>query len=264
MQIIDQGNGPPLVFVPALQGRWEYMRPAVEALSTSFRVVTFALCGERCSGMAFDPRLGVDNYSTQIEAVLDRLGIQRAIVCGVSFGALVAMRFAAARPDRVRALVVASAPGPGWHLRRRHEIYTRLPWIFGPVFLVETPFRLRDEMKATFVSRAARARFSIGMLWTLLRAPLSVSRMARRARMIPSFDVVRDCERIAAPTLVISGEPTLDHVVRAHGSSQYARLIAGATAAVLPRTGHLGSITRPDAFAALVRQFVDGIRDAAA
>ena len=48
------------------------------------------------------------------------------------------------------------------------------------------------------------------------------------------------------------------------GSADYARLIPGARGVVLERTGHHGTITRPDAFARLVRDFIDGHRHAAA
>ena len=264
MHIVERGSGAPLVFIPTLHGRWEYVRAAVDALAASFRVITFPLCGEPSSKMPFDPQLGIDNYTVQVETALDRAGIRRATICGVSFGGLVALRFAATHAGRVASLVVASAPGPGWHMRRRHEMYARAPWMFAPVFFAETPFRVRAELNAAFDDRGARWRFSRTMLWTLLRTPASASRMAHRARLITSFDVLADCTRIVAPTLVISGELGLDHVVRADGSQEYATLIAGAQAATLERTGHFGSITRPDAFAALVRRFVDGTRDAAA
>ncbi|PYR01316.1 MAG: alpha/beta hydrolase, partial [Acidobacteria bacterium] len=36
MQIIEYGGGDPLVLIPGIQGRWEYMRPAIEALAASF------------------------------------------------------------------------------------------------------------------------------------------------------------------------------------------------------------------------------------
>ena len=88
--------------------------------------------------------------------------------------------------------------------------------------------------------------------------------MAARARLISTVDVGPDCERIAAPTLVVTGERDLDHVVPVEGSSEYLRLIPHARAVVLERTGHLGSITRPDAFASLVREFIEGQRNAAA
>jgi pimeloyl-ACP methyl ester carboxylesterase len=48
------------------------------------------------------------------------------------------------------------------------------------------------------------------------------------------------------------------------GSSEYVRLIAGAQAAVLPDTGHIGCNTRPQQFAALIRRFVDDQHHAAA
>ena len=55
MTVIDRGHGTPLVLVPGIQGRWEYMRPAVDALAERFRVVTFDLCGDR-DGAGLDGR----------------------------------------------------------------------------------------------------------------------------------------------------------------------------------------------------------------
>jgi len=74
----------PLVLVPGVQGRWEYMRRTVDALSAHFRVVTFSLRGN-----------SIDEYADQIAGALDERQIDRAIVCGVSFGGRVALRFAA-------------------------------------------------------------------------------------------------------------------------------------------------------------------------
>src|SRR5207244_1367518 len=79
---------------------------------------------------------------------------------------------------------------------------------------------------------------------------------AARARLLSALDLGADCARISAPTLVVTGERALDHVVPADGSSQYARLITDARAVMLERTGHLGTITRPDAFAEIVHEFV--------
>ena len=243
----------PLVLIPGIQGRCEYMRPAADALSAYFRVLTFSLRGET-----------LDDYAAQVAQTLDEQHLERAIVCGVSFGGVVALRFAAFLPQRTQALVLASTPGPGWQLRPRHDIYARFPWIFGPLFLAETPWRLRGEMAVAFPDRRARRRFRRQALRTLVSAPVSFSQMAARARLIERFDVPAACATVSAPTLIVTGEPHLDHVVPVGGSSEYARLIAGARSAVLERTGHLGSVTRPDAFARLVRDFVERTCDAAA
>jgi 3-oxoadipate enol-lactonase len=245
MQIVDRGSGPPLVLIPGLQGRWEYLRPAVDALSSCFRVLTFSLDAD-----------DLDGYAEQVGSALTEKGIERSAICGVSFGGLIAVRFAAQHPARCSALVLASTPQPALRLRRRHQMYLRAPWIFGPVFLAESPLRLRPEICAAIPEPRARRRFAMLGLRTLFSSPVSLSRMAARARLIASMDAGPDCERITAPTLIITGERGLDHVVPVEGSSEYARRIRNARAVVLERTGHLGTITRPEAFTDVVREFL--------
>src|SRR5262249_18162970 len=254
---VDVGSGPPLVLIPGVQGRWEYVRPAVDALARSFRVLTFSLCGERGVNRPFNPALGFDNYARQVEDVLDRSGIERAVICGISFGGLAAIRFAATRAARTTALVLASTPGPGWHLRLRHRTYARVPWLFLPLFLAETPLRLRVELASTFPRRPDRWRFAQSQLRILARAPLSAKRMAIRATLIGGVSLPDECQKITSPTLVVTGERALDRVVPVDGTIAYLRLRQGAAHQVLPRPGHLGPIPRPAAFGSLVRAFVD-------
>ena len=229
------------------------MRPAVDALSASFRVITFSLQGADLDGLV-----------QQATAALDRAQIERATICGVSFGGLVALRFAAHQPSRCTALVLASTPRPALQLRRRHQFYLKAPWIFGPVFLAESPLRLRPEIRAAIPDARARLAFSLAAAKTLMSAPISLSTMAARARVIATTNLEADCALVAAPALILTGERHLDHVVPVEGSAVYQRLIPHARSAVLAQTGHLGSITRPHEFAAAVRDFVEGHRDAAA
>jgi pimeloyl-ACP methyl ester carboxylesterase len=256
MQIIDRGSGPPLVLIPGLQGRWEYLRPAVDALSAFFRVLTFSLDDIIHAKTGAVEGRGLDPYADAVAALIAAARVERATICGVSFGGLIAVRFAARYPAHCDALILASTPRPRLRLRPRHEMYLRAPWIFGPIFLAETPFRLNPEICAAIPDAKARRRFSLRSLRTAIGAPVSLSRMAARARMISTEDVTPDCARITAPTLVVTGEGHLDHVVPVEGSSEYLQLIPNSRAAVIERTGHLGSITRPDAFAAILAAFV--------
>ena len=249
--MFEQGNGPALVLLPGIQGRWEYARPTLEALARHFRVLTFSLGGT--------PPAGRDILSTEVSRlarVLDDHGVERAILCGVSYGGLVATRFAATHPERTAALVLASTPGPEWHLRPRHLFYARWPWIFGPLFLLETPFRLRAELNTALPEPIDRRKFMRWQARTILSAPVSLFQMAARARELPIPGIVSDCARIETPTLIITGEQHLDRVVPADGTAAYAGLIRGAKRVVLERTGHQGTITRPADFAALVHAFV--------
>jgi pimeloyl-ACP methyl ester carboxylesterase len=256
MNVVDRGSGPPLVLIPGLQGRWEYMRPAVDALSVSFRVLTFSLDGA--------DGVDLDGYARQVADILTEKRIERATICGVSFGGLIAAQFASRYPSRCDTLVLASTPRPALRLRRRHRVYLTAPRIFGLLFLAETPWRLRREIRAAIPDARERRGFTMNAIRTLFGAPLSLSRMASRARLIANVDLEPECARIAAPTLIVTGEPHLDHVVPVEGSAEYLRLIPNARAVVIPETGHLGSVTRPREFAAIVRAFVEGHRDAAA
>src|SRR5204863_7388504 len=118
MQIVERGSGDPLVFIPGLQGRWEYTRRTIDALAEHFRVITFSLCDEPSARAPFDPVRAFDSYGDQAIAALDASGVQSAAICGLSFGGLVALNVASRHADRVRALVLASSPGPGFRLRR--------------------------------------------------------------------------------------------------------------------------------------------------
>jgi pimeloyl-ACP methyl ester carboxylesterase len=264
MRIIERGTGAPLIVIPGVQGRWEYVEPAIAALADRFRVITFALAGERASGLPFDEARGLDNYVDQISAVMRDRSLERAAICGISFGGLAALRFAAAAPERTSALVLVSTPGPPWHLKRRHEVYTRLPWLFLPLFLAETPLRLRREMRAALPSIRDRAVFGISQAAKLMTAPLSVNRLAQRARLLRSLDVERDCAQVSAPTLVITGDGALDRIVPVSGTERYAQMIDGAQLVAIPQTGHLGCNTRPQEFARIVHEFLSRRQHAAA
>ena len=260
MVIVDRGTGAPIVLIPGIQGRWEYMAPAVEALARSFRVLTFPLAGERGTDAPLDPARGVDPIVDQVGAVLAEKGLQRAVICGISFGGLAAIRFAALHPDRTEALVLASTPGPGWHLKRRHALYLRAPWLFGMLFLAEVPWRLNAELVAAMPDRTMRKRFMRAQSRTLVTARPSFARMAARARIIQTLDLTGDCARITAPTLVVTGERRLDHVVDADGARSTRASSPARGPPSIEQTGHLGSITRPDAFAALVRDFIESVQ----
>ena len=125
MNIVEFGSGPPVVVIPGIQGRWEWMRPGIEALATRCRVITFSLCDEPCSGSRFDERRGLDSYVDQVRDALDRCGLGAATICGISYGGLIAAAFAARYPARTASLVLVSALPPSWSPDRRAQMYLR-------------------------------------------------------------------------------------------------------------------------------------------
>ncbi len=138
-------------------------------------------------------------------------------------------------------------------------MYARWPYVFGPLFVAETPFRLRPEVVSALPSRSDRRAFYWSQLQTFLSAGVSLAQIAHRARLMEELDIAGDCRRVTAPTLVVTGEPALDWVVPVGETAEFARLIHGARHLVLERTGHLGTITQPAVFAAAVARFVNDV-----
>jgi len=263
--MIDLGSGPPVVLIPGIQGRCEWMRPAIDALAARTRVISFSLPGEPGSQALFDARDGFDLFAAQIDAALDRANVKMGTICGVSFGGLIAVRYAASRPERTCALVLVSAPSPTWCPSAQMRSCMRHPWLLSPLFFLGASRRAWQEMSHTFPHWRQRITAVARYGGLVIAAPTSPARMSRRAALAIGLAVKEDCSRITAPTLVVTGESGLDQVVPTATTLEYTRLIRRTRAAELERTGHLGIITRPDRFAALVAGFAiehgDGQRE---
>jgi pimeloyl-ACP methyl ester carboxylesterase len=90
-------------------------------------------------------------------------------------------------------------------------------------------------------------------------APTTPARMARRIAWAKSHTFA-DPHRVTAPVLVVTGEPGLDRVVPVDITRRYLTEFTTAEHVVLERTGHLGLVTRPEAFAGVLEHFVNGVR----
>jgi 3-oxoadipate enol-lactonase len=256
MKIFDRGSGPPLIVVPGVQGRWEWMQPALDALSRACRTISYTLCGDFGSGMPLDRKLGFECYMRQLDAVVERTGVQRFALCGVSYGGWIALRYAARRPERVSALILVSAPSPGWSPSARQRSYISRPWLSTPAFVLGAPFRVWPEIRAALPSWTSRIRFAVGQGLRVLTAPSIPSLMAARVRQEQALDFCGDCGLVRAPTLILSGEEGLDTVVPVAVTQRFQSLIPGARYEMLNGTGHLGLVTQPERFARLVSGFV--------
>lgn len=256
--MIDIGRGTPVVVIPGLQGRWEWMRSGVEALAEHHRAISYSLCDERSSGFGFDPAAGFDNYLRQLDVVLDRAGLGRTTLVGVSYGGLIAEEYAARRPERVSRLVLASALTPDWAPDERARFYLRAPRLLSPLFVATAPGRLGREVWAAFPTLTERTRFAVAQTVRVAGAPMSPVAMARRIQWAQAHEFA-DLRRIAAPTLVLTGEPGLDRVVPVDVTRRLLRQIPGARHVELDHTGHLGIITRPRRFVEVVDEWLENL-----
>jgi pimeloyl-ACP methyl ester carboxylesterase len=254
LKIVDRGGGTPIVVIPGVQGRWEWMKPTIDALAQRCRVITFSLADEPSCGGQFDEVGGFWCYVDQVRDALDAAKVTRAAICGVSYGGLIAATFAARYPERTASLVLVSALPPSWTPNARVNFYLRAPRLLTPLFLVGS-LRLYPEIAAASPGRRMRA--ATRHAWRALTHMFSPSRMARRIRMLESVNFGTELRSINTPTLIITGERSLDRVVSVDATREYARMWPDARVEMLARSGHLGLITRPLEFAGLVVPFAE-------
>jgi pimeloyl-ACP methyl ester carboxylesterase len=252
--IVQRGQGAPIVMVPGLQGRWEWMAGTLDALAAHGRAITYSLCDEPTSGFSWRIERGFENYVDQLHEVIATSGAERPLLVGVSYGGLIAAEYAARHRDGVAGLVIASAPPPTWKPDRRACRYLSAPRLLAPAFWLGAPLRVYPELKAAIPDGWARWRFALVQGLRVVGAPPSSGRMARRIRWLQSAHFVLD-HPIDVPALIVTGEPDLERVVPPALTEEYLAWLPHAKAVTLPRTGHGGTIIKSREFASLVHAF---------
>ena len=106
----DEGQGPPLVCLHAIGHGASDFTGLRRRRAGRNRVIALDWPGH---GSSADDRVpaSAERYAVLLGAVLEALGVERPIILGNSIGGAVAIRYAAAHPDRVRALVLANPGG---------------------------------------------------------------------------------------------------------------------------------------------------------
>jgi len=115
------GEGPDLVMVHGITGNlavWHLH--IVPALSEAFRILTYDLRGH---GYSDTPPSGYspDAMAEDLLGLLDVLEIERPVLAGHSYGADIALYFAAKNPARVQEVIAIEAALPALEQSRRHD-----------------------------------------------------------------------------------------------------------------------------------------------
>ena len=103
-------DGPPIVLLHGLTATRRYVGMGSKALERGgFRVVSYDARGHGRSSAAPSPQAyGYDELARDLRAVLDAVGVERAVLAGASMGAHTLLRFALEAPERVAGVVVVT------------------------------------------------------------------------------------------------------------------------------------------------------------
>ena len=183
----------------------------------------------------------------QVFAVMDTLGLPRAVLVGNSSGGTLALEAALARPERVAGLILIA------------------PWVYAqrptmPLWVAELPqlqrlslFVARKLGDPTLVGysyadpqRVTPERQALATVHTrMARWDLAWGALLDRSLSSP-VDVAERLDRVTQPTLIVTGDQ--DKLVKIEDTSRVAAALPHATLAVLPNCGHAPQEECPQAF----------------
>jgi pimeloyl-ACP methyl ester carboxylesterase len=104
------GGAPPLLFLSGGFGTLQNWNRVIRQLDGRYRTVRFDARARGRSGTSTD--YSVRGAVSDVGRVIDATGLERPILVGWSYGATIAVRFAAQHPDRVGALVLVDGAYP--------------------------------------------------------------------------------------------------------------------------------------------------------
>lgn len=244
----ESGTGGAVVLLHGYPFNRTLWSDQVGVLSKSHRVITPDLRGhgESTVGPASMKRLASD-----VAALLDSLGIERATIGGLSMGGYVTLAFVRQFPERVNGLILADTRAQAdteENKRIRAEqvkallsqgmkpiVDAMLPKLLHPETVSKRPDivkRLRDMMHQTKPEGAAAA----------------LKGMAARE------DQTELLASIKVPTLIVVGKE--DPITPLEDSKKMHERIGGSRLVVIENASHVSNLERPDQFNAALTSFV--------
>lgn len=196
----------------------------------------------------------MDLYAQDMVTLLDHLGIEQAVICGLSMGGYVAFRFFAQYRNRVRALVLcdtrATADSPEAQ-RARAKLAARVrAQGTEPVVQGMLPKLVSITTRHTQPGTVELVRAMMGEAppETIAKALLG---MGARPDSEP---ILRDVD---VPTLIIMGAE--DTIASRGDHEMLARSIRGGRLTIIESAAHLPNLEQAQAFNAALAQFLAGL-----
>lgn len=253
----DRGIGLPVIFLHAFPLNRRMWDGEIQALLAEQRYRLVALdwrgFGEsEISPSSSKPLVStMDLFADDLAGLMDALGIQQAVLCGLSMGGYVAFACARKYPQRLLGLILADtrpdADTSAARPNREQMAQLAESQGSGAIADLQLPRLISDYTRQHHPEVETRVRQLIETA-TPQGIAAALRGMASRA---DSNDLLAS---ITCPTLVIVGAE--DALIPPQIAENYAAQIPAAQCVVIPHAGHLSNLEQPQFFIQTLRQFL--------
>ena len=255
------GDGTPIVFV---HGAWMDHRmwaPQVERLAENYEVVTYDIRGHGQTGGSAEERYTIELFAADLMALVDELGLDRPVICGLSLGGMIAQTYAVRYPSELRALVLADTA-----VSSRLTLSDTLQTILFPKGAMTATVRLLGPKRwvdvAFWLAKLTRGESWFGRdehVQSYVRETMSAFTAEEYNKIFGAIYDFRtvDLGAIQVPTLVLNGEFESGSVFRHAATLE--RLVPDVETDVIPDAGHTSNMENPNRFNDAVLQFLEAL-----
>jgi 3-oxoadipate enol-lactonase len=247
---LGEGPGDPVVLLHAFPVNGRMFEPQMEALSAGRRVVA-----PDYPGFGRSPRTpaqpDVRYYAEGVRRLLDRLGIERVVLGGVSMGGYVTFGCLRLFPEKVSGLILADTrPEPdSEEIRANRKNMARRVAEEGVEVLIELQME-RLLARDTLENDAA----VVEKVRTMILDSTPNGVVAALGAMRDRPDSTSLLAEIDVPTLVIGGEE--DAISSPEVMGAMAEKIPNSRHVTLARAGHLSNLEAPEDFNKALEEFL--------
>ncbi len=246
---VERGNleGRPVVFLHAYADSWFSYARVLPLLSHEYRAI---VPDQRGHGDSDKPEGGytVDDYAGDVDAFMEAVGVERAVLVGDSSGGMIAQRVALDYPHRVSHLVLIGVPttlvGNEVVMEWSEFIHT----LEDPV-----PPEFVEGLLGGIIRHPVPEEFLEKAISESLKVPARVWRDYWEGVVLATDDTAR-LGGIEVPTLILWGEE--DDLLPREEQEWRAAEIPDATLRVYTKTGHLAHWARPEWVARDIESFL--------
>jgi aminoacrylate hydrolase len=247
---VHESKGETVLLSSGLGGTAGYWAPQLAALKTRYRVVTYDQAGTGRNKRDLPADHSIAAMGDEILAVLDATKTDKAHVVGHALGGLAALDLAIRHPDRLRSLTVVNGWAAAHAHTKRFELRLMLlkhegpsAYVRGqPIFLYPADWLAKNAERAAQEEAHGLAHFQ------------GADTLRRRIAALLAFDATPHLASIHVPTLISAARD--DVLVPCSMSEQLAAAIPSATLHMAPWGAHAINVTEPDAFNAMLLEFL--------
>jgi 3-oxoadipate enol-lactonase len=239
-------DAPVIAFTGSLGTDITMWKSQADRLSDRFRTLRYDIRGHGRSEVPPGP-YSIANLGSDLLALLDRLGIERVALCGLSIGGMISMWVASHARERVERLVLCCTSA---------QLGPRESWVERAATVrAQGVEAIADAvLDRWFTPTFAQAHPDViqRMRQTLTDTPREG--YAGCAEAIGDMDLTGDLGSISAPTLVLAGAD--DPATPPEHCERIASLIPGARFEIVSPAAHLATVERPDLTTAMILRFI--------